>query len=83
MSNLDNGYVSNYLIHWTGKDKGYDTLLSILTENRLRFGANVFARLGLNTVSADVKDEMIWFTRRTDSLFASPLHDIWRIRHSL
>lgn len=62
MSNLDNGYVSDYLIHWTGKDKGYDNLLSILTENRLRFGANVFARLGLSTVTAEVQDKMICFT---------------------
>lgn len=62
MVNFDNGYVSNFLIHWTGKEKGFDSLLSILSENRLRFGANVFARLGLRTVTADVKDHMICFT---------------------
>lgn len=62
MDNLDNGYVSKYLIHWTGKDKGFDNLLSILTENRLRFGENVFAQLGLSTVTADVTDHMICFT---------------------
>lgn len=65
MLNLDNGYVSNYLIHWTGKDsdeKGFNTLLDILRDNRLRFGSNEFVRLGLSTSVAEVRDEMVCFT---------------------
>lgn len=65
MLNEDNGYVSNYLIHWTGKDgdeKGFNTLLDIMRDNRLKFGTNEFVRLGLSASVAEVRDEMICFT---------------------
>jgi len=62
MDTLDSGYVSNYLIHWIGKDKGYENLLSILTGKQLRFNLNEFIKLGLSKVTASLKSEMICFT---------------------
>lgn len=65
MVNLDNGYVSNYLIHWTGRkddSSGLNNLLSILRDNRLKFGIREILEVGLETKKAAVELEMVCFT---------------------
>ena len=49
---LDNGYINDYLVHWTGKDglrSGFEALTSILTKNRLKLGYNPYVWLDFRT----------------------------------
>lgn len=59
---LDNGYISDYLVHWTGRKglrEGFTNLMSILENNRLKLGFNPFVWLSFQEA---VGDNMICFT---------------------
>lgn len=59
---LDNGYISDYLVHWTGRKglrEGFTNLISILEYNRLKLGTNPFVWLDFNT---PVITNMVCFT---------------------
>lgn len=59
---LDNGYISDFLIHWTGKKgfrSGFVNLTSILTKKRLKLGYNPFVWLDFRNA---VADKMVCFT---------------------
>lgn len=59
---LDNGYISDYLVHWTGRKglrEGFTNLTSILENNRLKLGFNPFVWLSFHEA---VGDNMVCFT---------------------
>jgi Putative abortive phage resistance protein AbiGi, antitoxin len=59
---LDNGYISDYLVHWTGRTglrDGFNNLISILKYNRLKLGTNPFVWLDFNS---PVVANMVCFT---------------------
>jgi Putative abortive phage resistance protein AbiGi, antitoxin len=59
---LDDGYISDYLVHWTGRKglrDGFNNLISILERNQLKLGFNPFGRLD---IYRGVGAHMICFT---------------------
>lgn len=59
---LDNGYISDYLVHWTGRKglrEGFTNLRSILANNRLKLGFDPFVWLSFHEA---VGDNMVCFT---------------------
>lgn len=58
----DNGYISNYLIHWTGKDgdkKGAEVLSIIASTCRLLLSYN---RLHIFDINHEIHEKMVCFT---------------------
>jgi hypothetical protein len=61
--NIDNGYISEFLIHWAGRSKPTpieksETLSSIITDCRLRLSSNLF----ISALGVKLKTEMVSFT---------------------